>query len=140
MNIKTDSRKVKKGDTFVALKTLNNDGHEYVEEAILNGAETVVVEHGLYSVNTLVVNDTKTYLIHILKERYYDKIKHLKLIGMTGTNGKTTTCYLIYEALCKLNKKVAYIGTIGFYANEDKIKELNNTTPEINEMYEQKII
>lgn len=136
MNIKTDSRKVKKGDTFVALKTLNNDGHEYVEEAILNGAETVVVEHGLYSVNTLVVNDTKTYLIHILKERYYDKIKHLKLIGMTGTNGKTTTCYLIYEALCKLNKKVAYIGTIGFYANEDKIKELNNTTPEINEMYE----
>ncbi len=136
MNIKTDSRKVKKGDTFVALKTLNNDGHEYVEEAILNGAETVVVEHGLYSVNTLVVNDTKTYLIHILKERYYDQIKHLKLIGMTGTNGKTTTCYLIYEALCKLNKKVAYIGTIGFYANEDKIKELNNTTPEINEMYE----
>ncbi|MCI8445944.1 MAG: UDP-N-acetylmuramoyl-L-alanyl-D-glutamate--2,6-diaminopimelate ligase, partial [Bacilli bacterium] len=136
MNIKTDSRKVKKGDTFVALKTLNNDGHEYVEEAILNGAETVVVEHGLYSVNTLVVNDTKTYLIHILKERYYDQIKHLKLIGMTGTNGKTTTCYLIYEALCKLNKKVAYIGTIGFYANGDKIKELNNTTPEINEMYE----
>jgi len=136
INIKTDSRKVKKGDTFVALKTLNNDGHEYVEEAILNGAETVVVEHGLYSVNTLVVNDTKTYLIHILKERYYDQIKHLKLIGMTGTNGKTTTCYLIYEALCKLNKKVAYIGTIGFYANGDKIKELNNTTPEINEMYE----
>ena len=125
MNIKTDSRKVKKGDTFVALKTLNNDGHEYVEEAIENG-----------SVNTLVVNDTKTYLIHILKERYYDQIKHLKLIGMTGTNGKTTTCYLIYEALCKLNKKVAYIGTIGFYANGDKIKELNNTTPEINEMYE----
>lgn len=136
MNIKTDSRKVKKGDTFVALQTMNNDGHNYIEDAILNGATTVVVEQGLYEVDTLVVKDTKDYLIRTLKEQYYEKIKHLKLIGMTGTNGKTTTCYLIYEALNKLDKKAAYIGTIGFYVNGEKIKELNNTTPEINEMYE----
>ena len=45
MKIKTDSRKVKKGDTFVALKTLNNDGHEYIEDAIKNGATTIVAEH-----------------------------------------------------------------------------------------------
>lgn len=136
MKIKTDSRKVKKGDTFVALKTLNNDGHAYVEDAIKNGATTVVVEQGLYEVDTLVVKDTKEYLTRILKEEYYDSIKNLKLIGMTGTNGKTTTCFLIYEALCKLKKKCAYIGTIGFYVNDEKVKDLPNTTPEINEIYE----
>lgn len=136
MKLKTDSRKVKKGDTFVALKTLNHDGHEYVDDAIKNGATTVVVDHGLYGVDTLVVNDTKEYLIRSLKEQYYDSIKDLKLIGMTGTNGKTTTCFLIYQALCKLEKKAAYIGTIGFYVDGEKIKELSNTTPEINELYE----
>ncbi len=136
MKIKTDSRKVKKGDTFVALKTLNNDGHVYIEDAIKNGATTIVAEHGLYEIDTLIVKNTKDYLIKTLKEEYYDQIKELKLIGITGTNGKTTECFLTYEALIKLEKKVAYIGTIGFYVNGEKIKDLPNTTPEINEIYE----
>lgn len=136
MKIKTDSRKIKKGDTFVALKTLNNDGHEYIEDAIKNGATTIVAEHGLYEIDTLIVKNTKDYLIKTLKEEYYDQIKELKLIGITGTNGKTTECFLTYEALIKLEKKVAYIGTIGFYVNGEKIKDLPNTTPEINEIYE----
>ena len=136
MKIRTDSRKVKKGDTFVALKTLNNDGHTYIEDAIQNGASSVVVEHGLYEVDTLIVNDTKEYLIRTLKEEYYEQIKDLKLIGMTGTNGKTTTCFLTYESFCKLKKAAAYIGTLGFYVNGEKIKDLSNTTPEINELYE----
>ncbi|MCI9233537.1 MAG: UDP-N-acetylmuramoyl-L-alanyl-D-glutamate--2,6-diaminopimelate ligase [Bacilli bacterium] len=136
MKIKTDSRKVKKGDTFVALKTLNNDGHLYIEEAIKNGATTIVAEHGLYEVDTLIVNNTKEYLTKILKEVYYEEIKDLKLIGITGTNGKTTECFLTYQAFLKLEKKSAYIGTIGFYVNGEKIKDLPNTTPEINEIYE----
>lgn len=135
MNIKVDSRKVKQGDIFVAIKGINNDGHNYVEDAIKNGAETVVVENGLYSVETLIVRDTKEYLIRYLKENYYDKIKDLKLIGITGTNGKTTSCYLLYQSLNKLDKKCAYIGTIGFYI-DDKITNLNNTTPDILDMYE----
>lgn len=136
MRIKTDSRKIKKGDTFVALKTLNNDGHKYILDAISNGATEVVVEHGLYEVDTLVVNDTKEYLVRTLKEQYYDQIKDLKLIGITGTNGKTTECFLTYEAFSSLGKKAAYIGTIGFYIDGEKRKELSNTTPEINEIYE----
>lgn len=136
MKIKTDSRKIKKGDTFIALKTLNNDGHNYIEDAILNGASAVIVEHGLYEVDTFVVNDTKEYLIRYLKEEYYDQIKNIKLIGITGTNGKTTECFLTYEALLKLGKKVAYIGTIGFYMDGEKISDLPNTTPEINDLYE----
>ena len=103
MNIKIDSRKVNKGDTFIALRGINNDGHKYINDAINNGATTVIVEEGEYSVNTTVVKDTKEYLKEYLENNYYDEIKKLKLIGMTGTNGKTTTCYLIYEALNKLN-------------------------------------
>lgn len=135
MNIKVDSRKVKEGDIFVALKTLNNDGHKYIEAAIENGAKLIVAEKGLYSVETLVVNDTREYLVKYLKENYYPKIKDLKLIGMTGTNGKTTTCFLMHKALNELNIKCGYIGTIGFYIN-DKIEDLNNTTPDILDMYE----
>lgn len=134
MNIKDDSRKVNKGDIFVALKKFH-DGHEYVLEAIKNGASKVVVEEGDYEVETIKVKNTHEYLVNYLYDNYYDKIKKLKLIGMTGTNGKTTTCFLIYQALNKLGIKCAYIGTIGFYLNK-KIKVLNNTTPDILEIYE----
>ena len=134
MNIKDDSRKVKKGDIFVALKKVN-DGHIYVLDAIKNGASKVIVEEGDYEVETIKVKDTHEYLVNYLYDNYYNKIKHLKLIGMTGTNGKTTTCFLIYQALNKLGIKCAYIGTIGFYLDK-KIKSLNNTTPDILEIYE----
>ena len=133
MNIKIDSRKVVSGDTFIAIREINGDGHKYVEEAIKNGATTVIVEEGKYDVNTITVSDTKKYLDEYLENNYYDKIKKLKLIGMTGTNGKTTTCYLIYQSLNKLGIKCAYIGTLGFYTDKPKI--LNNTTPNLYEIY-----
>ena len=135
MNIKIDSRKVIEGDTFIALRGINDDGHKYVEDAIKKGASTVIVEEGEYSVNTIVVKDTKEYLKEYLENNYYDEIKKLKLIGMTGTNGKTTTCYLIYQALNKAGKKCAYIGTLGFYLTDEK-RNLSNTTPNLYEMYE----
>ena len=135
MNVKIDSRKVEQGDIFVAIRTLNHDGHDYVEDAIKNGARQVIVEEGSYSVDTLVVDDTRVFLAQYLKEHYYEKIKDLKLIGITGTNGKTTTCYLLWQALNKLDIKTAYIGTIGFYVN-DLVMGVQNTTPEILELYE----
>ena len=135
MNIKIDSRKVKNGDTFIALRGINNDGHKYVNESIENGATAVIVEEGNYLVNTILVKDTKEYLKEYLENNYYDEIKKLKLIGMTGTNGKTTTCYLIYQALNKLNMKCAYIGTLGFYLIDEE-RTLNNTTPSLYDLYE----
>lgn len=134
MNIKTDSRKIKDGDIFVALNTFN-DGHKYVEDAIKKGAKKVIVNGGNYDVETIIVPDTKEYLINHLKNNYYSQIKDLKLIGITGTNGKTTTAYLLWQALNKLGHKCAYIGTIGFYI-DDKVKDLPNTTPEIIDVYE----
>ena len=134
MNIKIDSRKVLPGDTFIAIRELNGDGHNYIEDAIEKGATTVIVEEGNYSVNTIVVKDTKKYLEEYLENNYYDEIKKLKLIGMTGTNGKTTTCYLIYQALNRVGIKCAYIGTLGFYLNDNEVKT-HNTTPNLYELY-----
>ncbi len=134
MNIKVDSRKVVEGDTFLALTTYN-DGHKYIIDAINNGAKKIIASKGAYNVETILVPDTKDYLINHLKNNYYNQIKDLKLIGITGTNGKTTTSYLLWQALNKLGHKCAYIGTIGFYI-EEKVKDLPNTTPEIIDIYE----
>lgn len=135
IKIKTNSKDIKKGDTFIAIKNVNTDGHDFIEEAINNGAKKIICERGEYSVETIVVPNTKEYLNNYLYENYYDKIKDMKLIGVTGTNGKTTTCYLVYQLLTLLKKKCAYIGTIGFYYGKTK-KILNNTTPDTDLLYE----
>ena len=134
INIKTDSRKVVVGDTFVAIKGLTVDGHDFIEKAIENGATKIVCEHGSYAVETLVVPNTKEWLQEYLITNYKDEVNKIKLIGMTGTNGKTTTCFLTYQMLLSLGKKAAYMGTIGFYMPNVK-RELNNTTPEILDVY-----
>lgn len=134
MKIKIDSRKVEKGDTFIALRGIDNDGHNYILKAIENGASKIICEEGNYSVQTIIVPDTREYLVNYLKENYYDKIKKLKLIGITGTNGKTTSSYLLYQILNRLGKKCGYIGTIGFFAGK-KLKDTANTTPDIYELY-----
>ena len=130
----TDSRKIKKGDTFIALRKVNNDGHNYIKEAIKNGAQKIICEEGSYEVETQIVNNTEEYLKKYIYEKYYNKIKNIKLIGITGTSGKTTTSFITYTLLKKLGCKAAYIGTIGFYMDEF-VKKLTNTTPEIDELY-----
>jgi len=135
IDIKTNSKKVKPGDTFIAIPNINRDGHDYIIDAINNGAKKIICEHGNYNVETIVVPDTRKFLEQYLYEKYYPLISDIKLIGVTGTNGKTTTCYLIYNMLKKLEINCAYIGTIGFYYKNTK-KELNNTTPDIDLLYE----
>ena len=130
----TDSRKVKKGDTFIALRGVDTDGHDYIEAAIDNGASKIICETGDYPVETVRVDNTNQYYLDYIYNTYYDKVKGLKLIGVTGTSGKTTTCFLVYNMLKDLGCKVAYIGTIGFYM-DDFVRELNNTTPLIDELY-----
>ena len=135
IDIKTDSRKVKKGDTFIAIKNVKRDGHDYIEDAIKNGASKIICEHGSYKVETMLVDNTRQYLEEYLYKNYYPKFKDIKVIGVTGTNGKTTTCYLVYQMLNKLGIKSAYIGTIGFFC-DGEYRELNNTTPDIDLLYE----
>ena len=134
INIKTNSRKVKPVDTFVAIKGFTVDGHDYIEDAIKAGATKIVCEHGSYSVETLVVPSTKEWVQKYIVDNYKDEVNKLRIIGVTGTNGKTTTCFLTYQALKKLGVNAAYMGTIGFYYGDTKY-ELNNTTPEILDLY-----
>ena len=70
LNIQSDSRKIKKGDTFIALKCEVNDGHAYIEKAIENGASKIIAEHGNYSIPTQIVKNTRSYLENYLKENY----------------------------------------------------------------------
>lgn len=135
IDLKTDSRKVKQGDTFIAIRNVIRDGHDYIEQAISNGATKIICEEGSFSVETEIVENTRTYLEEYLYKNYYPKIKDMKLIGVTGTNGKTTICFLVYQMLKKLGRNPAYIGTIGFYYQDVK-KELNNTTPDTDLLYE----
>lgn len=132
--LRNDSRKVKEGDIFIAIKGSKEDGHNYVLDAIDNGASKVIVEYGTYP-NMIKVDNTTEYLHSYVKKEYLPIVKDLKLIGITGTNGKTTTAYLTYQALNKLNIKCAYIGTIGFYINDKKFGSLN-TTPDILNLYQ----
>ena len=137
INVKIDSRKIEKGDIFVALRGSVVDGHSFVNKAIENGAIKVVVEEDVEcSVPKLVVKDTNEWLINYVSENYSKEVNELDILGITGTNGKTTTAYLTYQILNKLGKKTAYIGTIGFRIPNEEVVELPNTTPNILDLYE----
>ena len=105
IDIQSDSRKVLPGDTFIAIKGIDRDGHDYIEKAIENGATKIIAEHGSYSVETVIVENTEQYLIQYLHEHYDSYIRKLKLIGITGTNGKTTSAFLLHTALNQLGRK-----------------------------------
>ena len=131
----TNSKLVNNGQIFVAIKGHTVDGHDYIDEAIKNGASKIICEKEINStIPYEIVKDTKEYLKNVLVKEYSDEINKLKLIGVTGTNGKTTSCYLTYQMLQKLGKNVAYLGTIGYYQNDLYI-EVNNTTPDILTLY-----
>ena len=137
INIKIDSRKVQPGDTFVALPGANVDGHDFVNKAIENGATKVVISKDMdVDVEKIIVDDTNDWLTNHIASTYKDTINEMNIIGVTGTNGKTTTAYLIYQMLNKLGSKTAYIGTIGFYLPDEDFIELPNTTPNILDLYE----
>lgn len=127
MRMWMNSKYVKKGDYFLVSK----DNEKYVLDAIENGAIKIVTElDKKYEIETEKVESIRDYLY----ENYYDKINDLVLIGITGTNGKTTTCYLIYQMLNQIGINTAYLGTIGFYMNNNVIK-LDNTTPGLDVLY-----
>lgn len=131
-----DSRKVKEGQTFIAIKGLTVDGHDYIDKAISNGASCIICEKDLnVDVPYIKVDDTSLYQKEILVKEYKETLDKLHIIGVTGTNGKTTSCFLTYQMLLSLGIDAAYIGTIGFY-HKDEFIALNNTTPDILVLYQ----
>ena len=132
-DIKIDSREVKKGDIFVAVKGFNIDHSLYIEDAIKNGAVAIITDKDFKSnIPVLKVNDIEKTLIDIC-EKFYNFNSNLKLIGVTGTDGKTTTATIIKRLLDK-KEKTAYIGTNGIeYLN--KKESIPNTTPTVEKLY-----
>ena len=132
-DIKTDSREVKKGDLFVAVKGFNIDHSLYIDDAIKNGAVAIITDKDYKSnVPIIKVNDIDKVLVDICKKKY-DFNSNLKLIGITGTDGKTTTATIIKRLLDKKDK-TAYIGTNGIeYLN--KKESISNTTPTVEKLY-----
>ncbi len=131
----TDSRKVKPGQIFIAIDGHTVDGHDFIDNAITNGAIKVVGTKDIdCSVPYEKVIDSEKYLTEHLVNEYSKELNNIDFIGVTGTNGKTTTCYLTYQILKELGHEVAYMGTIGFYYKDEEIV-LNNTTPDILTFY-----
>ena len=140
--IESNSLKIKEGNLFIAIKGFSTDGHEYVEKAIENGAIAVMLDtkFDIKSLNipkeTIVIlaEDTRKASGIIACNFYGNPTKKMKLIGVTGTKGKTTTTFMIKEILEKAGKKVGLVGTIATYINGKKYKESDRTTPDALEL------
>ena len=142
--IACNSNKVEEGDLFVAIKGFEYDGHEFINEAIKKGAAAILIEEGCdlksfkVKEDTVVVmaKDTREALAIVSCNFYKNPSRKFKLIGITGTKGKTTTSYMIKEILERAGKKVGLIGTIETYINGKKLKTNDRTTPESLELQE----
>ena len=139
-----DSNKVQKGDLFVAIKGFEYDGHKFINEAIEKGAVAILIEEGCdlksfkvkEDTTVVMAKDTREALAIVSCNFYKNPSKKFKLIGITGTKGKTTTSYMIKEILEKAGKKVGLIGTIEACINGKKLKTNDRTTPESLELQE----
>lgn len=128
-----DSRKVKEKYIFVALKGTTTDGHYFINDAISRGAKILIVSKKSTvlpsDVGEIVVDDTRKALHIISAEFYGHPSKKIKLAGITGTNGKTTTSFIIKHILETSGNKCGLIGTISYQIGERAITS-TNTTPE----------
>lgn len=141
-SIEYDSRKVKKNSIFVAIKGYKTDGHKFILDAINKGAISVVLEDDSSvpdeifrheNVLKILVKNSRVALAELSNSFWDSPSDKLKLIGITGTNGKTTTSYFVKKILETSGYKVGLTGTIANYIGEEKIVS-SLTTPESNDM------
>ena len=144
-NVQFDSRKVEKDDVFVAVHGVTVDGHQYIEKAISLGAKVIVCEilpENLVDGITYVKVENSTIALGVLASNFYgNPTKDLKLVGVTGTNGKTTTTTLLYELITKLGYACALISTIKIVIDGEVIPS-THTTPDIltlNKMFREAV-
>ena len=143
-NLDKDSRNIKEEGLFVAIKGFNEDGHEYVNAAIEKGAVAVILQEDSINaefikrlpaeVTIIVAKDTR-YALAICSCNFYgNPSRKFKLVGITGTKGKTTTSFMIKKILEKSGRKVGLIGTIATYIGDKKLEDSERTTPESNKL------
>ena len=132
-----DSRKLEPGSLFVAIKGLTVDGHDYMDQAVEQGARVIVCEKMPASqadaISYLVVADTAQALGKMASNFYDNPSQKLRLIGITGTNGKTTTATLLYKLFRQRGLHTGLLSTIANYINEQQLKT-RFTTPDAIEI------
>ena len=129
-----DSRKVEKDCLFICIKGMNFDGHDYVTEVIDKGASVLVVEQDIVlpqttDVTIIKVADTRYAMAFISAAWFGNPAEKLKVIGITGTKGKTTTAYMVYHILEKVGIKAGLVGTVEVKNGKETIPA-SHTTPE----------
>ena len=143
-SVECDYRNVKEGSLFVAIKGFEVDGHSFINKAVENGASAVIFEEGSdykefinnKGVTFIMAPNTRLALSLCSCNFYDNPSKKMKVIGITGTKGKTTTSFMIKKILEKQGKKVGLIGTIAIYIGDNKVKNSDITTPESNKLQE----
>lgn len=133
-----DSRKILPGALFVCISGLKTDGHNYIEDAVKNGALAVVVEKEVPltdGITTIRVHDSRQVMPQLAANFYHQTSNNLKVIGVTGTNGKTTVTHLIKAILEENGHNTSIIGTLYAKAGDTE-KEFGHTTPESLELEE----
>lgn len=141
-NIHSDSRKIKQGGLFIAINGFTKNGIDFIPSAIENGAIAVIVEPDLdisnlnLNIPIIQVENTRKALAQTACTFYDYPAKKLKLIGITGTKGKTTTTFMIKALLEAHGYKVGLIGSIAVYIGKEKLYDTDRTTPESIEIQE----
>ena len=132
--VRYDSRAVRPGDLFVAIRGYATDGHQYIGKALEQGAAAIVCEEAPAGTPAVVVENARRALAEIAANRFGHPADSMTMLGVTGTNGKTTTTYLVKHMLEDAGHKVGLIGTnqnlIG-----DEVVETERTTPESYELH-----
>ena len=131
-----DSRLVKPGFLFFALRGTQSDGHAFISAAVVQGAAAVILEDSSYApteVPWIVVSDIRRVMARLAARFHHEPTKNKPLIGITGTNGKTTTSYLIESILNAAALPAAVLGTISYRFGET-ILPASHTTPESTEL------
>ena len=134
-----DSRVVRPGELFVAVRGMREDGHKYAADAVARGAVAVVGEElvelpaGAAGVMQIVVSDSRDALSRLSAEFYRHPSRQLRVIGVTGTKGKTSTTYLIKAILEAAGERVGLIGTIQNLIGGDALPA-RRTTPESTDL------
>lgn len=130
LHIHNDNRKVTEGSLFICIKGFTVDGHDLAEKAVQSGAVAIVAERPLQlDVPVVIVKDTKRAMAIIADTFYGQPSQQMKMVGITGTNGKTTTSHIIDHILKESGKKTGLIGTMYTKIGDD-VLETKNTTPE----------
>lgn len=142
-SVECDYREVKQGSVFVAIKGYEVDGHTFINKAIEKGARAIIFEEGTNykefaatakNVTLIMAPNTRLALAKCSCNFYDHPSKKMKVIGITGTKGKTTTSFMLKSILEKQGKKVGLIGTIAVYIGDKLVKNSDRTTPESNKL------